>query len=410
MAYFNEAVDHDGWGLRLAETRSLDGFRTYGAQVGLSELGKAWSHFLFTRDARGLAFTTKRLKQLSEKSFDWGLGNGLKIRGALYDDPRKEISSRERSHWLNGFTESYKEVLEENVSEIIPREIEDKLPLFCKLVAAIQNDAEAGYDSSDFGVHLGARKSEEPRKIHPKREAIIKKAKAEGLHDANVNWHWQVHGETNIRRPQFISPPFNWKLSPEEEELYEKVFEKAFMEHVRKQIAKTVPAKAWKNAFLICSLYDEMELQRHEGRSSTKDYGWSYLKYLRENEHRRTEERMKLETEAREKRWRRIQSPAVAGASLGHPSLGAFISRAVQMTPGARGLFEETGDNPERFLDRHFNEDFGDLPKEDVPLNQQSARTGGMVMSIYNASNGEQLYVVTDNGHEVTTILLPTEW
>lgn len=104
------------------------------------------------------------------------------------------------------------------------------------------------------------------------------------------------------------------------------------------------------------------------------------------------------------------EQPPIVGPSLGSASLGAFTSSKLHMTEGAREAFETTGDNPEKFLDRHFSEDFGESPPEDLEINRQGARTGGMVMSIYSLSNGERIYIITDDGHEVTTILLPEEY
>jgi hypothetical protein len=415
---FNDPVNHEMWARRLATRRSLDNFRAYGAEVGLSRLNQEWSHFIFSRDPSELAFTKKRIEELANDRYDFELRSGLKLED--WEDPNRKISPRERLHWINGFIETYTEDLDNRVSSIIPPEIEDKLELFCDIVQAIQQDAERGYDSSEFGVSLGARKENPEEKIHPKKDRIIKDARAKGLREAKLAWEWQTHGNTSISRPTFIHPPFDWELHLNEEALYEDVFNKAFMGYLSEQIRKIAPPKAWKNAFLICALFDEMQTQKYEGRSTNQYPGWNYLRQLREGTVRLTERRAKADAQAKAKRDERYRAQAIARAeayraqasptSMGSASLGAFISRSVQMTHGARKAIEETGDNPEKFLDRHFSEDFGESPPEDLEINRQGAKTGGMVMSIYSLSDGRTIWVITDDGHEVTTILLPSEY
>jgi hypothetical protein len=406
----DDPVDHYGWGERLVKSRTLDGFRAYGAEVGLLEFAKAWNHFTFSRDARQLALIPKKIKGLSEETFDHNLRNGLQLSHFKWswEDPARAVSARERNAWQNGFIEAYTETLDDHVSGIIPPEIEDKLELFCSIVGAIQQDIEQGSDPSDWGVRLGARKKEPEPKIHPKKDALIKKARAQGLYDAKLRWMWQTEGNTYISRPMMVSTPHDWELSPQEQALYEEVFEETFMGYVKEQIQKIAPPKVWKNAFLICSLFDEMQAQKYGNRRMGAEHRWQYLRYLRDRDFFRTEAQKKQEEAAFQKKYYRPRGEA-APAGMGS-SLGAFISRKVQMTPGARKAFEETGDNPEKFLDRHFSEDFGESPAEDLDMNRHGAKTGGMVMSIYSLSNGTTIWIITDDGHEMTTLLLPEEY
>lgn len=406
---FDDPVDHYEWGEKLIQKRSPEAFGAYGAQTGLLELAKGWNHFTFTRDARRLALIPKRINELAEETFNHKLGSGLSAdhRRWSWDHPGRVISARERNSWLEGFVEAYRDNLDDHVSSIIPPELEDKLELFCSLVGTVQRDVEEGRSIADWGVQLGVRKKEEPRKIHPKKEALIKKARAQGLHDAKLQWGWQTQGSMSINRPSMVSAPHNWELSPQEEALFEEAFEDSFMEYVRGQLQKIAPPKVWKNAFLICSLFDEIQLQKHGNRRSGGEKRWQYLRYHREHDLYRSQQQKKQEEEAFQKAFYR---PRVEVAGMGSASMGAFISQNVQMTRGARAALEATGDNPEKFLDRHFNEDFGESPPEDLEANLKGARTGGMVMSVYSLSDGSKIWVITDDGHEVTTILLPSEY
>lgn len=85
-----------------------------------------------------------------------------------------------------------------------------------------------------------------------------------------------------------------------------------------------------------------------------------------------------------------------------------FGSQQFAMTPGARDALE--GDIPERYLDRHFSGDWGEIPDEDRPINEESLTTKGMILSAYTTRKGDKIWVITDPGHEVTTILLPSEY
>jgi hypothetical protein len=408
---FNDPVDHHDWAEELIQKRSPDGFRAYGAEIALLEFAKAWNHFTFSRDARQLALTPKKIKELSEKTFQHHLSSGLKLdfRRWKWEDPARNISPRERNAWLDGFIEAYTETLDDHVSSIIPQELEDKLELFCSIVGSIQRDIEQGWDLSDWGVQLGARKKEPPPKIHPKKAALIKNARAQGLREAKLHWIWQTEGSTTIQRPGMVSTPYDWELSPKEVSLYEEEFEAAFMDHVSDQLKTIAPPKAWKNAFLICSLFDEMQAQKYENRRGGAEKRWQYLRSLRESDLFWSGVQKEKEEAAFQKRFYRpqVQEPE---PSMGSPTLGAFMSRRVHMTHGARKALEETGENPEKFLDRHFSEDFGEIPPEDLEMNIRGARTGGMVMSVYSLSNGTKIWIITDDGQEMTTILLPSEY
>lgn len=58
---------------------------------------------------------------------------------------------------------------------------------------------------------------------------------------------------------------------------------------------------------------------------------------------------------------------------------------------------------------RHLSFDWGDMPAEDVESNTKSLEDGGMIMSAYTVNN-IVLWIITDPGHAVTTVLLPSEY
>jgi len=398
--------DHNAWGNRLVVNRSLDLWREYGTEAGLFEIQRAWSRFAFRRDARELALTPKRIAELADKTFDHELREGLPISGReMWDQYResRSISARERNIWTEAFTEAYTKQLEESISDLIPRELEGKLPIFCSLVSAVATHVEAGHDPDDFGITLG-RKMPEIVKYHPRKAMIISEGKREGTEEARRNWTWQTSPDpTMIRWFGFIHPPSEWIMNAGEAELYEKAYSDAYFSLIRKNIDKLVPKKAWKNAYLICSLFDEMEAQKNVRKHDTRG-GWNYIRSQREHdlyisELRRDEER---------KRYEARHQPKAPAPTMGISNPAQFASPQVSITSGAKAAFEESGEQPAKYLDRHFSGDFGESP--DVDLNRQNMATEGMVMSIYTLSTGVRFYIITDDGHLMTTLLLPHEY
>ena len=58
---------------------------------------------------------------------------------------------------------------------------------------------------------------------------------------------------------------------------------------------------------------------------------------------------------------------------------------------------------------RHLEMDWGDVCAEDKAANDQSIRESGGAHSSYKTPHGD-VWIITDAGGEVTTILLPDEY
>jgi hypothetical protein len=77
----------------------------------------------------------------------------------------------------------------------------------------------------------------------------------------------------------------------------------------------------------------------------------------------------------------------------------------IVITPKAQAL----GIDMAPLLRRYLTYDWGDMPDEDVDHNNESVRCNGGVMGAYKV-DGNVIWIITDNGHEVTTILTPDEY
>jgi hypothetical protein len=85
--------------------------------------------------------------------------------------------------------------------------------------------------------------------------------------------------------------------------------------------------------------------------------------------------------------------------------LGSLVA-----TPGALTLLEQTKKSPLEFLSRHLRGDWGDLCQEDRTENELSLKYGFRLLSSYQVTNADKLWVITEADCSVTTLLLPAEY
>lgn len=60
-------------------------------------------------------------------------------------------------------------------------------------------------------------------------------------------------------------------------------------------------------------------------------------------------------------------------------------------------------------LGRYIMQDWGDTSEEDKQLNDEAVKTKERIIAEYNIVD-ERILIITDYGHEVTTVLFPTEY
>jgi hypothetical protein len=95
------------------------------------------------------------------------------------------------------------------------------------------------------------------------------------------------------------------------------------------------------------------------------------------------------------------------------------LSSVLVATPRAVEAIGESGCRAA--LLRHFDCDHGDLDPHDVRVNEEAYLSGERIMSVFQMPQAEnpertiQIWVITDAGwkdgrHEVTTVLLPSDY
>jgi hypothetical protein len=58
----------------------------------------------------------------------------------------------------------------------------------------------------------------------------------------------------------------------------------------------------------------------------------------------------------------------------------------------------------------HITGDWGDVPPVDKAMNETLLKSGGRLLSSFRSSRGARYWVITDPGHDTTTVLLPSDY
>jgi hypothetical protein len=92
------------------------------------------------------------------------------------------------------------------------------------------------------------------------------------------------------------------------------------------------------------------------------------------------------------------------------PTIPLFPAGHIVATPGALALLEQANKSPLEFLSRHFRGDWDDLCQDDKAENELSLKYGFRLMSSYQVTDTERLWIITEGDRSVTTLLLPAEY
>lgn len=90
--------------------------------------------------------------------------------------------------------------------------------------------------------------------------------------------------------------------------------------------------------------------------------------------------------------------------------LGRFPLGRVLATPGALQALEKAGQQPQEFLDRHVNGDWGEVDCHDAAENEFSLQHGFRLLSSCTTAAGDRLWIITEVDSSATTLLLPEEY
>ena len=88
-------------------------------------------------------------------------------------------------------------------------------------------------------------------------------------------------------------------------------------------------------------------------------------------------------------------------------AVARFSLGKIVITPGAKEALQVAEQSASEFLRRHMSGDWGD---DDSQENELSLEQGFEVLSRYQTTKGERLWIITEADRSVTTILLPLEY
>jgi len=82
----------------------------------------------------------------------------------------------------------------------------------------------------------------------------------------------------------------------------------------------------------------------------------------------------------------------------------------VVITIGCKAHMDSLQANPHHFLQRHISGDWGILDEEDRQRNDEAVVHGSRILSRYQLSDGENIYIITEHDRSYTTIMLCDEY
>lgn len=78
------------------------------------------------------------------------------------------------------------------------------------------------------------------------------------------------------------------------------------------------------------------------------------------------------------------------------------------ITPAAQSLL--TPHEVQKLLQRHKENDWGDMCESDVRTNDAALYNGGRIFSSYHLDAEREIWVITEANRSVTTVLLPEDY
>lgn len=267
----------DHWGNFLVTHRTPENWRKYGEEGGRLQAENEWDEFLFYRDASSLAVTPKAVdKKTDEMASEFA---SLRLYGIeMHEQYRDqtEATPAERKIWSTAFRQAYEKVIEGRVDDLIPSKLRKNLDLFCNMLSWMRVSMDHGdSQASDYGLELAGRKKKEPPKEPPKptykpTQKEIRDYIAMGAR-ARVNSIWKRYMARKADGAEFRTDmitfefrfPSDWDISEVDDTTGIYLYGKAFREEIGEKALELAPASAWKNAYLICSLYDLILIQEH---------------------------------------------------------------------------------------------------------------------------------------------------
>ncbi len=86
-------------------------------------------------------------------------------------------------------------------------------------------------------------------------------------------------------------------------------------------------------------------------------------------------------------------------------SLGQVVA-----TPPCLTALKKAGQSPDLFLSRHVKGDWGNVNEHDAQVNEDALWGSSRIMSVYQTTCGEVIWLITEADRSSTTLLLPSDY
>ena len=83
-----------------------------------------------------------------------------------------------------------------------------------------------------------------------------------------------------------------------------------------------------------------------------------------------------------------------------------FPPGMIHLTLGALVAFYRSSKGPEEFLRRHFAGDWGEISEGDKKLNDTAVKEGGRILSAYQTTAGDRIWIISEADRSVTNVEL----
>jgi hypothetical protein len=334
------------WGNSLVTHRTPANWRKYGEETGRLLAENEWDEFVFYRSSDTLAVMPKAV----DKKVEWAVAEftNLRLYGremhVQYGD-EGSASPTERKIWSTAFREAYEEVVESRVDELIPPKLRKNLDLFCDFLGHMRRIMDGGDGrETQFGIELSGKKKVDPWTVYePPPKGTYKPTRKEMLDlisdsaKASIDVLWKKYMARRSDGHSFRNAlsnfnkyfPRDWDVS--ELELTENAY--LYAEAVKRELGgkalELAPASAWKNSYLICSLYDLILAQEKRVKKEYVPTGESrprkgfWLKkdrkdYAEESERQEWEAKTRIEIESGfEKQAKRLEKQKKQKPTMG---------------------------------------------------------------------------------------------
>jgi hypothetical protein len=91
-------------------------------------------------------------------------------------------------------------------------------------------------------------------------------------------------------------------------------------------------------------------------------------------------------------------------------SMALFELGKVVATPAALEVLQAAQQAPAEFLQRHANGDLGQVDEHDAKANAQALLDEARILSSYQTSKGETIWIITEADRSSTCVLLPSDY